>query len=55
MVAGTSPLGEFSHVGLRPPIALARVEVGHVEGDLIVGAHNRSAIATVFDRASRHV
>jgi len=31
------------------------VEVGHLEGDLITGAYNRSAIATVFDRASRHL
>ena len=32
-----------------------RGEVGHLEGDLIVGSFNRSAIATVFDRASRHL
>jgi IS30 family transposase len=50
-----SPLGQFSLIGLRPPIALERSEVGHFEGDLIIGAHNRSAIATVFDRASRHL
>lgn len=51
----TSPLGTFNLIGLRPPIADARVEVGHLEGDLIIGAHNRSAIATVFDRASRYL
>jgi len=50
-----SPLGVFNLIGLRPPVALERVEVGHLEGDLIVGSFNRSAIATVFDRASRHV
>ncbi|MGH7477935.1 MAG: IS30 family transposase, partial [Longimicrobiales bacterium] len=50
-----SPLGEFSLITLRPAIAQARSEVGHLEGDLIVGAFNRSAIATVFDRASRHL
>jgi len=49
------PLGEFNLIGLRPAIAQARTEVGHLEGDLIVGAFNRSAIATVFDRASRHL
>jgi len=50
-----SPLGEFALIGMRPPIADARVEVGHLEGDLIVGAYNRSALAAVFDRASRHL
>jgi IS30 family transposase len=50
-----SPLGEFNLIGLRPEGADARSEVGHLEGDLILGAYNRSAIATVFDRASRYV
>lgn len=50
-----SPLGQFSLIGLRPAVAAERSEVGHLEGDLIVGSFNRSAIATVFDRASRHV
>lgn len=53
--AKASPLGEFNLIGARPAIADARVEVGHLEGDLIVGSFNRSAIATVFDRASRHL
>ena len=48
-------LGSFNLIGLRPEIAAQRVEVGHLEGDLIVGAYNRSAIATMFDRTSRHV
>ncbi len=39
----------------RPAIAAARSEVGHFEGDLIVGQGGRSAIATVFDRTSRHL
>ena len=51
----TSPLGTFNLIGLRPAVAAERVEVGHREGDLIVGSFNRSAIATVFDRASRHL
>lgn len=50
-----SPLGLFNLIGLRPPVALERVEVGHLEGDLITGSFNRSAIATVFDRASRYL
>ena len=37
----TSPLGAFNLIGLRPPIAGDRVEVGHLEGDLIVGSFNR--------------
>jgi IS30 family transposase len=51
----TGPLGKFNLIGLRPEIAAGRSEVGHLEGDLILGAFNRSAIATVFDRASRYV
>lgn len=50
-----SPLGEFNLIGLRPSAADERAEVGHLEGDLIVGAFNRSAIVTVFDRASRYL
>ena len=48
-------LGEFNLITTRPAIAAERVEVGHLEGDLIVGAYNRSAIITVFDRTSRHL
>ena len=50
-----SPLGEFNLIHVRPPEAADRSEVGHLEGDLIIGAFNRSAIATIFDRASRHL
>jgi IS30 family transposase len=39
----------------RPPAADARSEVGHLEGDLIIGARWASAIITVFDRKSRHL
>jgi len=49
------PLGLFNLIGARPAEADARSEVGHFEGDLIVGSFNRSAIVTVFDRASRYV
>jgi len=48
-----SPLGLFNLIGLRPPQADARTHVGHFEGDLICGSFNRSAIVTIFDRASR--
>jgi IS30 family transposase len=53
--AKASPLGEFNLITARPPIADRRSEVGHLEGDLIIGSFNRSAIATVFDRSSRHL
>lgn len=52
---GSHSLGAFDLIGLRPRVAAERVEVGHLEGDLIVGAYNRSAIATLFDRMSRYV
>jgi len=48
-------LGAFNLIALRPEVAAGRDEVGHLEGDLIVGSYNRSAIATIFDRASRHL
>ena len=54
-VVATHSLGSFNLIGLRPEIATQRVQVGHLEGDLIVGAYNRSAIATMFDRMSRYV
>jgi IS30 family transposase len=53
--AGRSPLGEFRPIATRPAIAAQRSEIGHLEGDLILGAANRSAIVTVFDRTSRHM
>ena len=53
--AKAGPLGEFNLIFSRPDAANGPDEVGHLEGDLIVGAFNRCAIVTVFDRASRHV
>jgi IS30 family transposase len=47
------PLGTFNLIGLRPAIADDRTEVGHFEGDLIIGERGRSAIVTLVDRASR--
>ena len=48
-----SPLGAFNLIHQRPKIASGRREVGHFEGDLIVGAMGKSAIVTLVDRASR--
>lgn len=52
---GGHPLGVFNLIHDRPPIAAQRCEVGHFEGDLIVGAYNRSAIVTLNDRMSRRL
>ncbi|MGA9279418.1 IS30 family transposase [Ilumatobacter sp.] len=45
----------FRPISERPAIAFERVEAGHFEGDLITGAYNRSAMITIFDRASRRL
>ena len=47
------PLGLFNPIATRPAIAGQRTEVGHLEGDLIIGANNRSAIVIIFERTSR--
>jgi IS30 family transposase len=48
-------LNELPHISERPAAADARSEVGHLEGDLIIGSDLRAAIITVFDRKSRHL
>jgi transposase, IS30 family len=49
------PTGKRKMLEDRPPAAAERSEPGHWEGDLIMGAYNRSAIGTLVDRCTRQV
>ena len=49
----TNSLGDYQPIGARPAAAANRARVGHLEGDLIVGANNASVLITIADRKSR--
>ncbi len=49
-----SPLGDSKPVAARTAAVEDRREAGHCEGDLIIGEANRSAVATLTERAGRH-
>lgn len=48
-------LPDLPNIRLRPPAAHERLMPGHWEGDLIVGAHNRSAIGVLVCRRTLYV
>jgi transposase, IS30 family len=53
-VAGPNKIKNMRPLTERPLAALDRSEVGHWEGDLIIGRHMHSAIATLVERVSRY-
>ena len=54
-LTASNRLTPYCSVHDRPQQAQDRSEIGHLEGDLIIGAYNRSAIITVADRLSRKI
>ena len=53
-IASGNPLGSPIGIEQRHPIAADRTQPGHLEGDLITGSHNRSAVLTIIERSSRY-
>ena len=53
MAARPGTLTGMINISQRQAEAAGRSVAGHWEGDLIIGAGNRSAIGTLVDRASR--